>query len=110
MKYDHNRLVVCPEWCSSGIWHPQLGTVNGPVIMVSHESLNLPTLLSERFNAWIEWHDNDFLPERPGEFPWEEFNKEGALLASELARFLGTDYQVEYKGQKLPHQHRFHRS
>lgn len=97
MEYDRGRLRVWPDWGSSGIWYPQAGSEpgQGPVSMASHAALGLPDWLAQRFNRWIEWYD-DYLPERPDAFPWEEFKDEGRMLAFELARFVGGAYQVEY--------------
>ena len=102
MEYDRGRLRVWPDWGSSGIWYPQAGSEpgQGPVSMASHEALGLPDWLAERFARWIEWYD-DYLPERPDAFPWEKFKDEGRMLAFELARFVGDEYQVEYDGRKV---------
>jgi hypothetical protein len=102
IEYDRSRLYVWPEWHSSGIWHPKVGSEigEGPVSMIEHDDLNLPARLTERFNRWIEWYDV-FLPERSDAFPWDEFSAEGKMLALELARFVGDTYQVEYKGCKV---------
>ena len=95
MEYDCGRLRVWPDWGSSGIWYPQAGSEpgQGPVSMASHEALGLPDWLVERFARWIEWYD-DYLPEQPDAFPWDEFKAEGQALAFELARFVGDEYQV----------------
>lgn len=102
IKYDPSRLVVWAEWESSGIWNPSVGAEigKGPYLMVSHELLSLPHELSERFYTWVAWYD-DFLPERPDEFPWEDFKKEGTLLAILLADFVDSRYQVEYQGLEI---------
>lgn len=102
IEYDRSRLRVWPEWGSSGIWRPQVGSRpgQGPVSMVGHETLELPEWLAERFAHWIEWYD-DYLPERPDAFPWGEFGDEGKVLAFELARFVGDEYQVEYDGREV---------
>ncbi len=88
-----------PEWGSSGIWFPQMGSQagHGAVSMVTHDYLGLPDTLSERFDRWIDWYD-EYLPETPDQFPREEFHQEGQQLAVELARFVGGTYSVEYVG------------
>jgi hypothetical protein len=100
MDYDSSRLVVWPEWLSSGIWHPHIDTEKSAVRMVSHETLELPEYLSARFSAWITWYD-DYQPEAVDNFPWIDFENEGRVLAFELARFVGDEYVVAYKGEKI---------
>jgi hypothetical protein len=100
MEYYSSRLVVWSEWFSSGIWHPHKDTEKLAVRMVSHETLELPESLRIRFSNWITWYD-DYLPGPVDNFPWNDFDNEGRLLAFELARFVGDEYVVEYKGEKL---------
>jgi hypothetical protein len=102
IEYDRSRLRIWPEWDSSGIWHPQMGSQpgEGAVSMVSHAALGLPDQLSERFNRWIGWYD-EYLPEKPDQFPWEDFRKEGRELAFALARVVGDAYPIEYEGQRV---------
>lgn len=79
MVYDHARLVVWPEWVSSGIWHPALGeSPPCPVAMVSHETLNLHAPLSQEFVRWIERFD-EYLPgdSKANAFDWQAFHAEG---------------------------------
>lgn len=96
--YDHTRLVVWPEWASSGIWHPE---VEGEAVqMVSHQRLGLPEGLASQFDCWITRYD-DFLPDYPDDFPWEDYRREGLVLAIELARFVGDKYRVEYNGEPV---------
>lgn len=100
IEYDRRRLWVLPEWGSSGIWYPQMGSQSGdgPVRMVTHAALGLPDALSERFNRWIDCYD-EYLPGNPDQlFPWAQFHQEGRELAFELARFVGDMYSVEYAG------------
>ena len=101
MECDLKRLVVWPEWLSSGIWHPQAGAEGSGVSMVSHSTLELPETLCARFSYWIAWYD-DYQPEHMDKFPWGDFDLEGRLLAIELARFVGDKYTVEYKGEAIP--------
>lgn len=100
MEYDRSRLVVWPEWLSSGIWHPQKDVENPAVRMVSHELLELPETLSARFSGWITWYD-DYQPEHMDTFPWSDFDAEGWSLAMELAQFVQDKYTVEYKGEMI---------
>lgn len=100
MEYDLKRLVVWPEWLSSGIWNPQAGAEVSAVSMVRHETLELPETLSARFSDWITWYDG-YQPEQMDKFPWGDFDLEGRLLAIELARFVGDKYAVEYKGEAI---------
>ncbi|MBU9218899.1 hypothetical protein KTD55_33115 [Burkholderia gladioli] len=99
VEYDRSRLWVWPEWGSSGIWYPQMGSQlgHGGVSMVAHAALGLPDALSERFSRWIDWYD-EYMPENPDQFPWPQFRQEGQELAFELARFVGSSYSVEYAG------------
>ncbi|MDC6127297.1 hypothetical protein PPH41_04740 [Burkholderia gladioli] len=99
VEYDRGRLWVWPEWGSSGIWYPTMGSQlgNGPVGMVTHAALGLPDALSARFNRWIDWYD-EYFPEYRDQFPWTQFHREGQELAFELARFVGGTYSVEYAG------------
>ena len=97
-RYDETRLVVWPEWGSSGIWNPAIeGTA---VSMVSHQQLGLPEWLASQFDCWITRYD-DFLPDHPNDFPWEDFDSEGLTLALELARFVGDKYRIEHKGKQV---------
>jgi hypothetical protein len=100
MEYDSSRLVVWPEWLSSGIWHPHKDTGNSGVSMVNHEALELPDSLRARFSDWITWYD-DYQPGPVDNFPWSNFDSEGRLLAIELARFVRDEYSVEYKVKKI---------
>jgi hypothetical protein len=100
MEYDKTCLVVWPEWGSSGIWHPHRRGEDGPVAMVSHNTIGLPVELSARFEKWIDWYD-DYQPDYPDAFPWESFGQEGLALAFELARFVGDHYDVEYKNKPV---------
>lgn len=103
MKYERHRLLVWPEWESSGIWHPS-GPVQepGPVAMVEYGAVNLPTNLANEFIAWMEWFNEDNAPwEDENAFPYEEFDKEGLRLAHELAKFMAGKYQVEYQGKVI---------
>ena len=103
MTYDRHRLLVWPEWESSGIWHPS-GPVEdpGPVAMVEYESVNLPKNIKDDFVAWMEWFNEGNAPwEDDNAFPYEEFDKEGLRLAHELANFMAGKYQVEYQGKVI---------
>ncbi|NML33345.1 hypothetical protein [Paraburkholderia antibiotica] len=53
--------------------------------MVNHAALGLPDELVERFNRWIGWYE-EYFPEKPDQFSWEDFRKEGRELAFALAR------------------------
>lgn len=99
IEFDRSRLRVWPEWGSSGIWYPQMGSppAEGAVAMVSHAGLGLPDELSQRFDRWIAWYD-EYLPEKPDQFPWKEFRQEGRELAFALARVVGERYAIEYEG------------
>lgn len=100
MEYDRSRLVVWPEWLSSGIWHPHKDTEKSAVRMVSHDTLELPEYLSAKFSDWITWYD-DYQPGPEDNFPWSDFDNEGRLLAFELALFVRDEYVVEYKGTEV---------
>jgi len=93
-KYDRTRLLVWPEWGSSGIWHPSAVEGKSHVQMVDHDTLALSPYLTKRFERWIAWYD-DYLPEYPDKFPWDAFGNEGAELARLLAEFVGDSYHVE---------------
>lgn len=100
MVYDHARLVVWPEWGSSGIWHPANGeTPPCPLAMVSHETLNLPPPLAEAFALWVEKFD-DYLPgdSKAAAFDWQTFHAEGQRLTHELAKAVAGRFAVEYCG------------
>lgn len=68
--------------------------------MVSHESLNLPQWLSEKFDAWIAWYD-EYQPEKRDEFPWEEFRNSGTILALELSSIMPAGYKIEYESHEV---------
>ena len=104
MKYDKHRLLVWPEWESSGLWHPS-GPVEdpGPVVMVQYESIQLSNELADSFSAWMEWFNEDNRPwEEGNKFPYEEFELAGLALAQRLANFMGAKYQVEYRQKIIP--------
>ena len=103
LQYDRTRLVVWPEWASSGIWHPQCEKeMPCAVSYVSHEYIGLPQELAQAFDRWIEWFD-DYMPGSTGveTFDWLAFNREGSRLAAALAAFVGERFQVEYSGQSV---------
>jgi hypothetical protein len=90
MDYDQRRLIVWPEWASSGLWHPEAGkAVPCPVTMVEHETIGLSSGLSAEFNRWIERYDDYNPPDET--FDWDTFDKEGLRLANALALFVGAD-------------------
>jgi hypothetical protein len=98
MDYDQRRLIVWPEWASSGLWHPEAGkAVPCPVTMVEHETIGLSSGLSAEFNRWIERYDDYNPPDET--FDWDTFDKEGLRLANALALFVGDRFSVEYQGQ-----------
>lgn len=94
--FDNSCLTVWPEWASSGIWHPEKRGVDGPVSMVGYDTLNLPLVLREGFEKWIEQYDL-YAPDRPQDFDWESFDAEGFRLAQALANFTAGKFVVEYK-------------
>ena len=70
----------------------------GTIIMVEYESINLPKKLVDDFIAWMGWFNEDNAPwEDDNAFPYEEFDKEGLILAHELAKLMAGKYQVEYQ-------------
>lgn len=101
-EYVAARLVVWPDWGSSGIWHPKMGSEigMGPLIMVEHSKLGIPDYLSEAFDMWIRWYD-EYLPENPDQFPWKEFGERGLDLALTLYAKVEGLYRVEYDGKQV---------
>lgn len=88
------RLRVMAEYGSSGIWQiGQIGLFRHG--MVEHSSLGLPPELAQRFDEWITTYTSQL--ETPGHFlDIASFNATGRALATELKRFLGPLYEIEY--------------
>ena len=75
------------DYGSSGIWD-QRG-------MIEHHALGLPSELASHFDEWIMEYTSPLEhPDHPLDVT--AFNATGRALATELKRFLGPEYQVEY--------------
>lgn len=82
------------DYGSSGIW------AMGPVGlfrhgMMEHEDLDLPAKLARQFDEWIMTYSARLgTPDQA--LDTVSFNSTGRALATELKRFLGSAYDVEY--------------
>lgn len=92
------KLRVMADYKSSGIWIMEEVLPGFRHGMISHEALNLPKELSDKFNKWIEtkW---TWLSKKPSKEEVEEFNRVGSQLAQELKKFLGPEYYVEFESK-----------
>lgn len=88
----YNTIIVWADFMAPGLWIPN-PTSDFPhaTLAISHESVGLSKELSERLDSWISWFWDVY--DHPEEFDCTEFNKEGAMIAAELQRFLGRPHE-----------------
>jgi hypothetical protein len=91
------KIRVMAEYGSSGIWGfsdpPTTAFRHG---MLEHRKLKLPAELSDRFDRWIRFYeDQSLLPQTDV----AALNAEGLHLAQGLKQHLGPGWHVEYQGE-----------
>lgn len=92
---NKNSLTVMPDFCSSGIWKKNDGS------MVDFKELKLSADLIKEFEDWIDFYDRkchtprhySFLGEKA-----EELNNRGRVLAKKL-KTVYPDIQIFYRGE-----------
>lgn len=89
------------DWGSTGIWsidRPKQTSSGGNV---SYESLSIPSWLVERFNYWTQWLESCESWHNHVEWDQELLDAYAFSLATDLKRFLGDQYYIEYKDREV---------
>lgn len=89
-------LKVMPDYCSSGLWDQ-----NNHGIMTTLSDLIPSTAevkaLEKDIQGWNDKYDKDVKHDGPSpDFDWENFHKEGIMLAKRVKKIMGPNGKVLY--------------
>lgn len=89
-------LKVMPEYCSSGLWDQ---SNEGIMTILSDHIPTTPevVVLEQDIQNWNNKYDRDVRHDRPNpDFDWENFHKEGLMLAKKVKKIMGPNGKVIY--------------